>query len=429
MEFWQLIAEIWENDIVLIFFLIIAAVFLLSVFGPHTGRLAALAGHGPTLCTTLGVLGTFTGIFLGLLEFDVAEIDASVPELLAGLKIAFSTSIVGLGAAVLLRIFAPMVRSRPDAESETTPEVIHQTLRHIDDTISQAADRQVTVLGELRNAISADSDSSLMTQTKMLRMSVEDGNREMISEFKQFAEKMAENNSQALIEALEKVIRDFNTQLNEQFGENFKELNRAVGALLEWQEQYRSHVETMEERIEAAVNALQTSEIALRAIATHAARIPDAFTELHKLLTGFTAAVETLQKSLQDHGAAAEELNAHLKAIADLKDRALEAFPTIEKNIELLTMHLTNTIESHTNIITNSAQDMQRQHQEQLRHVQQLIESEFQEFDQRMQQELVRVFELMGQQLASISEKFAEDYVPLTEKLRALLNAVERGTR
>ena len=429
MESWQLIAEIWENYIALVFSLIIAAVFLVSLFGPRTGRLAALTGHGPTLCTTLGVLGTFTGIFLGLLEFDVAEIDASVPELLAGLKIAFSTSIVGLGAAVLLRIFAPMVRSRPDAESETTPEVIHQTLRHIDDTISQAADRQVTVLGELRNAISADSDSSLMTQTKMLRMSVEDGNREMISEFKQFAKEMAKNNSQALIEALKEVIREFNTLLDEQIGENFKQLNQAVKALLEWQERYKSHVETMEGRIEAAVNALQTSEAALRDIAAHASRIPEALAELHTLLTGFTAAVETLQKSLQDHGAAAQELNAHLKAIADLKDRALEAFPTIENNIALLTATLKNTIDEHTVTINNSANAMQRQHQEQVRQTQEMIAEKFQSFDEQMQEEMTRSIEAMGQHLASLSEKLATDYGPLIERFRELLNAVEQGRR
>jgi len=40
---------------------------------------------------------------------------------------------------------------------------------------------------------------------------------------------MAENNSKALIEALQEVIRDFNAKINEQFGENFKQLNEAVG--------------------------------------------------------------------------------------------------------------------------------------------------------------------------------------------------------
>ena len=38
---------------------------------------------------------------------------------------------------------------------------------------------------------------------------------------------MAENNTKALIEALEEVMRDFNAKINEQFGENFKTIKRS----------------------------------------------------------------------------------------------------------------------------------------------------------------------------------------------------------
>ena len=46
---------------------------------------------------------------------------------------------------------------------------------------------------------------------------------DLIFEFKSFAEKMVENNQKAIIEALQEVIKDFNTKLNNQFGENFKQ--------------------------------------------------------------------------------------------------------------------------------------------------------------------------------------------------------------
>ena len=52
---------------------------------------------------SLGILGTFTGILIGLLNFNVDEIDKSVPDLLEGLKIAFATSIVGISAAIIFR--------------------------------------------------------------------------------------------------------------------------------------------------------------------------------------------------------------------------------------------------------------------------------------------------------------------------------------
>ena len=427
MEFWQLTADVWQNDVARVFSLVIAVVFVMSLLTYRIASMAAFSRHGSTLCTTLGVLGTFTGIFLGLLEFDVAKIDASVPELLVGLKIAFSTSIVGLGAAVLLRIIQPLLPARTDSGSETTPDAIHQTLRNIEDTISRSANEHAAALTDLRYAISADGDSSLVTQVQGLRISVEDGNRELIIQFKQFADKMAENNSRALIEALEQVIRDFNTQLNEQFGENFKQLNQAVQALLEWQERYRSHVETLEARIEAAVKALESSETALRDVADHSARIPEAFAKMQELLDRLMAVTESLPQLLEELGKDTEELNAHLKAVADLRERAVEAFPTIERNIDLLTANLATTIDSHTEIINNSANEMQRQHQEQMRQVQEMINGHFQQFDQQMQNELTQAIEAMGRHLASLSEKLAEDYGPLTERLRELLDAARGG--
>ena len=54
----------------------------------------------PNVFTTIGVLGTFIGIFLGLKEFDVTNITDSIPNLLEGLKYAFQTSIFGIVPSV-----------------------------------------------------------------------------------------------------------------------------------------------------------------------------------------------------------------------------------------------------------------------------------------------------------------------------------------
>lgn len=59
----------------------------------------------PSLVSTLGVLGTFLGITVGLLNFDTQDLDNSIPLLLAGLKTAFFTSLAGmLGSLILSRI-------------------------------------------------------------------------------------------------------------------------------------------------------------------------------------------------------------------------------------------------------------------------------------------------------------------------------------
>nr|HPK45204.1 MotA/TolQ/ExbB proton channel family protein [Spirochaetota bacterium] len=50
----------------------------------------------PGIFTTLGILGTFVGIFIALMNFDVNNITTSIPYLLGGLKTAFLTSILGI---------------------------------------------------------------------------------------------------------------------------------------------------------------------------------------------------------------------------------------------------------------------------------------------------------------------------------------------
>lgn len=53
--------------------------------------------------TVFGIFGTFLGIFLGLMGFNVEDIEGSIGPLLEGLKLAFVTSLVGIVSALGLR--------------------------------------------------------------------------------------------------------------------------------------------------------------------------------------------------------------------------------------------------------------------------------------------------------------------------------------
>ena len=318
--------------------------------------------------------------------------------------------------------------------------------------------------------MSAESDSSLLTQVQKLRTGLKDGQDELIKEFRQFAQTMAENNSKALIEALEKVIRDFNTQLSEQFGENFKQLNQAVGALLTWQENYRHHIETLQARFSAAMQGIEASEQTIRDIVAHTETIPPT--------------LERLEKIVQETSTATIELNDHLGTVSGLKEQALRAFPVIEQNLKHLTDHLTKSVrdaiaqssdalqrqqdanrqlhqgfdtllnnsreaqnrfehavsgalqsmqlslntamEQHARTIEVAANEMQSQINEAWKQTSEAIENRFENLDQQMQQELQRGIEILGRNLASLSEKFVDDYGPLTEKLREIVRMGDR---
>lgn len=64
---------------------------------------------------TIGVLGTFAGIYIGLQGFDTGDISGSLPRLLEGLKTAFLTSIVGMSLALLL---TAIQKIRPSSHTE-----------------------------------------------------------------------------------------------------------------------------------------------------------------------------------------------------------------------------------------------------------------------------------------------------------------------
>ncbi|KJS06037.1 MAG: hypothetical protein VR77_06655, partial [Flavobacteriales bacterium BRH_c54] len=74
----------------------------------------------PNVFTTIGVLGTFVGIYFGLLNFDVENITESIPSLLEGLKTAFTTSIWGISLSLVFgKISQVVLRS---AEQKLPPK-------------------------------------------------------------------------------------------------------------------------------------------------------------------------------------------------------------------------------------------------------------------------------------------------------------------
>ncbi len=66
---------------------------------------------------SLGVLGTFLGISIGLYNFDVAHLKESMPLLLAGLKTAFITSGVGIFFSIIISMLKPKKETKSEVLS------------------------------------------------------------------------------------------------------------------------------------------------------------------------------------------------------------------------------------------------------------------------------------------------------------------------
>jgi phage shock protein A len=306
------------------------AIILLGVAGSIVHLFAyneKTAHDGPTLFTTAGIFFTFVGIAQGLYGFDVNNIESSVPGLLAGLKTAFLASVIGVFLALSLKLRALIVGV------PSTPGHSKSDGATVDDLVDQIA--------ALRHAIASDDDRSLISEVKLQRQDSNDRLDAVRRSLTDFVERAAENNSKALIEALRAVIRDFNSKISEQFGDNFKQLNTAVGQLLEWQSTYRAQ---LTELIAQQSNTAQSMEVATAAFESLTAN-SQAFTEAGSSLVILLASLNEQRSQIQDS----------IKSLGQLLSTATTAIPQIERNVMQLTEQMTFGVHQHQQTITTYA--------------------------------------------------------------------------
>jgi len=97
-----------------------------------TGPITALA---PNAAISIGIFGTFLGIWLGLKGFDTSDINNSIPSLLEGLKMAFITSLFGMFASIFLKFIYSVYEKRDISKESIASEDPAVLLRQISTTV------------------------------------------------------------------------------------------------------------------------------------------------------------------------------------------------------------------------------------------------------------------------------------------------------
>lgn len=365
---------------------------------------------------SLGILGTFSGIFIGLLNFNVTDIQGSVPQLLSGLTTAFVTSIVGLVISLLVKAekwdpYKLRVNEKGEIEQDDEVKVM------------------ISVLKKIKKAIAGDGETTLITQIQKLRTSNSDNFASLNKSFNEFAQKVAEDGSQSLIKALEDVISDFNAKISEQFGENFKQLNQGVGKMIEWQNEYSERVDSMTEQFQKTLEGVSKCEIALNNITEKSKVYIDTSTKLDLLLGN---------------------LNTNLVGLNQMTDNTKNIFPKIQSDVKNLTEHFSNSvnqalrennrmiesqkssIDRQVESLSSSYEQLGNQQNKMLNEINNRLENLMKEnatriteqlknLDEELAEELNKALTSLGSQLTSLSNKFVEDYTPLTIELQKLV--------
>lgn len=413
---------------------LIGLIFLVGIYfrvGRHkTNKLIALL---PNIAVSLGILGTFIGIYLGLLEFDETNINDSIPKLLAGLKTAFVTSIAGLIISILLRFIFEGKAVQEESISEIKQDDPLELFKAMVSGINNLEKSSKEIEHSIVSCFRSEEEYSLISQLKLIRQEIVDTRREVINSFKDFAERIAESSTDALVKALEKVIGDFNTLLNELVSESFKELSSAMIKLTEWQENYKIHVDGTQDKINTLLAHMEKTVAVLGDTSDRITRIDDNLESIDSSISSISVSAEDISSHIENLKLQNEILKEGIVSIRQIGVDAKTVIPAITLQLDNLTKKLETTVlgvseklESNSSLVTefveNATKDIQKAVVSHTESIQKSIES----IDKGLEEELSKALNSLAGSMASLSAKFVDDYQPLTDRLREIVRLSER---
>jgi len=360
----------------------------------------------PTVFTTLGVLGTFVGIYFGLQHFDVDKITESIPPLLEGMKTAFSTSIWGIVLSLIFGKASQIILHGVEQKSPPKPTdelaalqeitlllkegnnksndnllLLNQSLiGETDDSISTQIIKlrnqftefdnkqaiQNKTLEKVQFALGGDGETSLLTQIQKLRAeqneyskdnkknidwiieSMNQNNELIRQKFDEFSELLAKNNTEALVEVMKNATEQFNEQMSalieKLVQENFKELNNSVQRMNQWQLENKEMIISLTNQFKEVSNEFTISSVAIKEITENTTKLTNENSHLTKL-------IEELQKVLIDD-TKFEEIVGKLYTTIDTLQENTEAFDETTEKLNAWVKNQMNFSDSVAKLLT-----------------------------------------------------------------------------
>ncbi len=445
----EMLIEIPTEEIIAIFLIVMLIIFIIDVVSHvFTHR------DCRSIIVSLGILGTFIGILIGLLGFDSSSVSDSVPKLLEGLKTAFITSIFGMFLAILLSFIQKCMREGSAEEEVTSLNKINRQLGKLGklDKLS-SIDKKLTLLvpvGEsvklLLSEISSFKDELKVNQKSLLEflkaeLAIIDGS------LKEAVKTLSKGATAEIIKALESVIQDFNSKLTEQFGDNFKLLNESVLNLIKWQDNYKSSVLEFEKQLKSTTD---TTQVTLTKLFDQVKTATDAtqvtLTKLFdQIKTATDATQETLSKLFDQMEVATYISKDNAKVISAITDD-YSNIEAISKKIEIVintNQHQIQNLERHlqtfaeisegakgiTGQLKSFSEEMKGTLAEQSKALagqSQALSKQSEdtrELTEELKKQLPKSLKELNRALTTLTDKFAQDYEDFLEQINKLKRA------
>jgi len=344
----------------------------------------------PPVFPTLGIFCTALGITIGIWDFNINDIQNSIPLLLKGLKLAFIATMAGIIGLIIFQKYIAIVQkeidedpNRPKRQTDELSAIGELTfaVHEIKTDNEKQIEKLIRSFGnDLENKVASKLNSlekeiingkiEITEQLKFLRdeqkatsekankntdeiiRAMGENNKLTTKKFDEFSELLKKNNTEALVEVMKNATEQFNSQMSELINrlvkENFSELNNSVKSLNDWQKQNKEQIQKLTEQFQKTTEMFNISAITLKEVAVNTkaltednSKLSQIVKELNRVMiedgkfqeitTKLVSTIETLENTTESFDETTSKLNDWVKTEKNFKEAALILITKLEE--------------------------------------------------------------------------------------------------
>ena len=373
-----------------------------------------------SIIISIGICGTFIGICFSLFVFDSQNIEKSIPDLLGGLKLAFLTSIIGMFVSIVLSHKENSLSKLESQSHSSETKILKSILKTNTETngvliqisesmeksnlkiIDQLVSTKSSILSCLKpildeqkttnNLFIAFKDKVEIINDNMLQSSenIDQHFNKIHISLKQALEELSKGATEVVVTALKQVIADFNNNLKEQFGSNFKQLNEAVYKMIEWQENYKLTIIQVEKSLQNIQAQIEYNSSWIENFSEDYKKISKVHQDLREIITTNQHQIESLENGLN---------SLH---------KAGKGAELVVKSMENFSSKIRSAIEEQSTALNNQSDSLRTQ-------------------SENLKKELESSLGKLNTALVTLTNKFKDDYKNFLDQYKELLSNFKKS--
>ncbi|MDR0396462.1 MAG: MotA/TolQ/ExbB proton channel family protein [Oscillospiraceae bacterium] len=259
---------------------------------------APLADLAPGLFTSLGILGTFIGLAQGLGNINMSEMERTITQMIAGLALAFQTSIVGLVCSLSFNILLKVIVGRARSALTLFADKFYRygAPRPID-----AANQMVALQREQLVSMRAFSDEIGASLSSEIEKAV----YRALQPVAQSMDRFLEGTTRQQIEGVRHVVNQFVMAMDQALEGRVAGLREALEQTIRQQQSLRDELRASAQIIGAQTNDSDAMQRVARQVLSHFDSYVSALTERSQSLEEQNSGAGELLSRL--HNAASEQ--------------------------------------------------------------------------------------------------------------------------